>query len=223
MCAVASPPDGISIRAFAALDGCSPTLVRRGIEKGRLTTLPNGNLDPALAGTGWRKSARRAADADVQADAHTARTVHTPPPDVRTPDTAAGSVKPASPPLDPDNPDDAEAIDSFIQRVLRGDFADLVEAEKAKENGLALKHLLDGRRKAGSLISFKAAQDAFFAQGRQDRDAWTAWAPRVATELAAEFGIDSRALAEALGRLVHQHLSELGEPEFEPGRDDAEG
>jgi hypothetical protein len=46
---------GVSIREFARLDGCSESLVRKGIANGQLTKLANGRLNPALARTPWRQ------------------------------------------------------------------------------------------------------------------------------------------------------------------------
>lgn len=51
--------DGISIREFAKRDGCNDKLVRRAIAEGHLAKLPNGKIDPALVGTGWRPGNRR--------------------------------------------------------------------------------------------------------------------------------------------------------------------
>lgn len=47
---------GISIREFARRDGCDERLVRRAIGEGRLRKLPDGTLDEAMVGTGWRAS-----------------------------------------------------------------------------------------------------------------------------------------------------------------------
>ena len=52
---------GISIREFSRRDGCSDTLVHKAIKTGRLQALPDGSIDPALIGTGWRKANRRKA------------------------------------------------------------------------------------------------------------------------------------------------------------------
>ncbi len=49
---------GVSQREFARLDGCSPTLVRQGLEKGKLIAFADGTIDPALAGTPWRQTAQ---------------------------------------------------------------------------------------------------------------------------------------------------------------------
>lgn len=54
MCA---PMLGVSGRAFAKLDRCTENRVRRGIARGELATLADGTLDPAIAGTAWRKQA----------------------------------------------------------------------------------------------------------------------------------------------------------------------
>lgn len=189
----------LSIREFARRDGCNEKLVRRAISDGHLRPSPDGKLTADLVGTGWRKTNRRGADtADIPADILA--------------DTA-----------------DIESLledgraDDFIRQVLSGNFAEMAEAERIKENGLALKHLLDARRKAGALIDLGAAQDAFFRVSRDNRDAWMGWVPRIAVSAAAELRIDERQLAEVLTRYVHQHLTELGEPEFEPDSDPAEG
>jgi hypothetical protein len=51
---------GISIREFARRDGCDDKLVRRAIERGNIALQPDGSIDPALVGTGWRRNNRRA-------------------------------------------------------------------------------------------------------------------------------------------------------------------
>jgi hypothetical protein len=60
---------GISQREFARRDGCSKTLVRRGLSQGRLIAFDDGSLDPALVGTPWRRGNQLAdLDADVPTD-----------------------------------------------------------------------------------------------------------------------------------------------------------
>lgn len=51
----------ISAREFARRDGCSHTLVARGIRRGSLKTDREGRPFAAQVGSGWRKSNRRAA------------------------------------------------------------------------------------------------------------------------------------------------------------------
>lgn len=45
----------VSVRAFAKLDGGSHTPVSKAIKRGNLPVTANSLIDPALAGTGWRK------------------------------------------------------------------------------------------------------------------------------------------------------------------------
>lgn len=52
---------------------------------------------------------------------------------------------------------------------------------------------------------------AVFAYARAERDAWLAWAARVAPELAAEAGADIRLVASMLDRAVRVHLAELAD------------
>lgn len=46
---------GLSPNEFAKRDGCSRTLVRRGVTQGKLIAYDDGSIDPSLAGTPWRK------------------------------------------------------------------------------------------------------------------------------------------------------------------------
>jgi hypothetical protein len=51
---------GVTNSQFAALDGCSEKRIRTGRRRGELPILPDGSLDPALAGSPWRARTRRA-------------------------------------------------------------------------------------------------------------------------------------------------------------------
>ncbi len=229
---MSAPVSGISIREFATRDGCNEKLVRRAIGNGRLSALPDGKLDPALVGTLWRKSAMHGADSKT-ADADTADTSDASADigaagDSRKPPTglAPRESRPVAPLEAPPGelaPDEFAAAETFIRDVLNGKFASYADAERIKENGLALKHMLDGQRKAGLLIPLQAAQDAFFKAARDNRDAWAGWVGRVAVLAAAELGVEARRLTEVLNVHVHQHLTELGQPEFDPVYDRSEG
>lgn len=212
--ALSAGRQGASIREFAGLDGCDEALVRRALRNGKLKAFSDGSVDRSLAGTGWRKSNRNASDASVPAAAD-----NSPKPGRLT----APVLTVPGRPLDLDEVISAGLADEFIRKVLSGEFADLADAERIKENGLALKHLLDARRKAGALIPLEAAQDAFFRTARDMRDAWMGWVPRIAVTAAAELNVEVRLLTEVLTRQVHLHLSELGEPEFDAVNDAAEG
>lgn len=205
------PPSAlVSVREFARLDGCDDKLVRRAIKAGKLPISDDGKLDPALAGSGWRKQNRRAAgSADTGADtgkmsAQGVRTnaraekVSAPTAD----ETAAAGEEMFS-----------EEVEGFLDNVLAGQYADTIMAERVKENALAAKHLLAARRDAGHLVEIEQAEDVLFEIQRAQRDAWMNFPTRVGPVLAAELGMDADKVVEALTVHVHQQLDDLGEPE----------
>ena len=194
------PP--VSVRAFAKLDGCSHTLVQRAIKEGRLSTDENGKIDPALAGTGWRKENRRAGNVATGGNTKVAKVATSP----KKPPTAE-EVEGATEELF------AEEAEDFLNKVLAGDFADIATAERIKENGLAAKHLLAARRDAGHLVEIEVAETVLFETQRSQRDAWMNFPTRVGPLLAAELGLDADKVVEALTVHVHQQLDDLGEPE----------
>lgn len=51
---------GISQSEFARRDGCSKTLVQRGVKSGALVAYADGSIDPSLVGTPWRAGNRAA-------------------------------------------------------------------------------------------------------------------------------------------------------------------
>lgn len=198
---------GISRREFAQREQCDEALVRRAIKKKKLATYEDGSLDSALVGSPWRQRNRRSAGADQGADKSAL---------VRTA-TVAGRQRVERPaPTPAVEPSEAELRD-FIDRIMAGDFLDEAEAIRVKENALALKHLLDGRKKAGELIDAQAAEAVLFEEFRASRDAWLNFPSRVGPLIAAELGIEADRLVEALSTHVHQQLTDLGEPEADFG------
>jgi hypothetical protein len=184
---------GIGIREFARRDGCDDKLVRRAIQAGRLIALADGTLDPMLVSTGWRKTNRQntmTADAPVRAPSAT---------------RSQPSELIAAPHEDSD-------LDGFVNRLLAGQFATLVEAERVKENALALKHVLAAQREAGALIEIESAESVVFDVFRASRDAWLNWPARVGALIAADLGLEADKLTEVLTAHVHQHLTDLGTP-----------
>ena len=47
---------GISLRAYARMRGCSLTAVQKAIASKRITTLPDGTIDPERANQEWAKN-----------------------------------------------------------------------------------------------------------------------------------------------------------------------
>lgn len=192
---MSAPQKLVSIREFARLDGCSDKLVRRAITEGKLTLSADSKLDAALAGSGWRRTNRRAAEG-ANKGADTAK-------------MSAPRADTRGQPVDPATLNDTD----FIAEVLAGRYFDVAMAERVKENGLAAKNLLAARKEAGDVVDLEVAEAVLFEQARAFRDAWQNWPSRVAPLIAAELGVAVEPVLEALNEHVHQQLSDLGEPE----------
>lgn len=198
-----SAPATVSVREFARLDGCDEKLVRRAVKSGKLRLSDDGKLDPALAGTGWRKTNRRAADSadtseNVRSNVRIRKKVSAP---------SADEVAGASEELF------AEEIEGFLDNVLAGNYADTATAERIKENALAAKHLIAARKEAGSLVEIETAKLVLFETQRSQRDAWLNFPTRIGPLLAADLGVEADKVVEAITVHVHQQLDDLGEPE----------
>lgn len=82
------------------------------------------------------------------------------------------------------------------------------EAQRRKENYLALLRQLEFEVKSGRLIDADAVQTESFNQARQERDALMNWPSRVSPLIAAELGCDQVKLAVVLEKYVREFLSE---------------
>lgn len=201
-----SSSTGLSIRAFAKLDGCTHTTVRRAISGGKLPVFADGTIDARHAGGEWRQQNRRAEGGTSRGTK--GGTSHAP-----------RSTVPAA--ADPGGEVFAEEADRFLNDVLAGRYRTLAEAERVKENALAAKHLLAARRESGELVELEMAEAALFETTRTMRDAWLNWPVRVAPLIAAALGISADALATQMSEHVHQQIADLGEPDGSEFRDDA--
>lgn len=192
---MSAPPNMVSLREFARLDGCSDKLVRNAVKDGKLPVSADRKIDAALAGTGWRQQNRRAAEgADKGAD--------TPP--ASAPSALSGT--------DADLSAGSVQIDNFIADFLAGRMLSRADAERVKENGAAAKNLLAAMQEAGDVIDIGVAEAILFDQAREFRDAWMNWPARVGPMLAAELGITPDPVVEALNKYVQQQLDDLGDP-----------
>lgn len=107
----------------------------------------------------------------------------------------------------------SEEVESFLDNVLAGNYADTATAERVKENALAAKHLLAARHAAGHLVEVEQAETVLFETQRGQRDAWINFPSRIGPLLAAELGVDADKVVEALTVHVHQQLADLGNPQ----------
>lgn len=121
--------EGISIREFGRREGCSDTLVRKALKSGHLKAFDDGTLDPSLVGTGWRKGNRSAAN-----------------------ESANGSrgSRPANPVAAMPDETPAEAAERIV--TAGGATMDMAEAERVKENYLALLRQLEYDQKSGAVV-----------------------------------------------------------------------
>jgi hypothetical protein len=125
----------LSIRAFAKLDGCDESLVRRALRDGHLVKNPNGKLDASLAGGPWRKRNRIKADE--------ARTE----PDKSADNDVWGAVQ-----ADASAPDD-DAINVQAAKLVRThEHTTLAEALRRKEVALMVLRELEAGREQGKLV-----------------------------------------------------------------------
>ena len=141
---------GVSIREFARRDGCDDKLVRRALQTGHLLALPDGKLDPALVGSGWRKENRRGADTGADTGADKPRGVRTSRSQVPRPSAAPAAAVEL----------EAQPHGGALKRSHRpqteppagqGELT-LVEAERLKEQSLARLRQLDYDTRSGQVV-----------------------------------------------------------------------
>lgn len=116
--------EGITKSEFARRDGCSPVLVGKAVRRGHLPLLPDGKIDAALVGTGWRQGNRHT-------DAR-------PPP---SPEEVARS-----------RGVDMGTIQAAQKLMEEGGVLSIPDAERMKENYLARLRQLEYEQKAGALV-----------------------------------------------------------------------
>jgi hypothetical protein len=190
----------ITVREFARRESCDEKQVRRGIEKGLLVKDSAGFLDAAQVGSGWRKTNRRGRDTGAAATADipevVRRNVRSPP--VRTLDAV----------------EDDESLDDAAMRIAIATAPfPRVEAERIKENYLALLKKLEYEQKEGSLVEIGVAGQVLFEASRAARDTWLNWPSRVGPLVAADLGLEADRVTEVLTGYVHEQIDQLGEPE----------
>lgn len=116
--------------------------------------------------------------------------------------------------------DDAEATpERFVNEVLKGAFASVADADRIKQNALALMRVLESQEMAGKLIDIERAEHIIFGAFRSIRDSWMNWPTRVGALVAADLGLEADKVTEVLTNHVQEHLGELGEPDADLRRE----
>lgn len=134
--------EAISIREFARRDGCDEKIVRRKLLSGHLVALPDGGLDPALVGTGWRE--RRVLKKRNAGNADRAETT-----------ASAADIRPG------ETSEEAAARLVYVDGRVFGTEAD---AKRHKESFLAHQRQLDYDRDVGSVVAIKDVLSAVAAE-----------------------------------------------------------
>jgi hypothetical protein len=106
---------------------------------------------------------------------------------------------------------DESAALSFIERLMSGQFAPIVEANQVKENALAAKHLLEARKAAGELVEMKVAEGVLAEAAQHARDSWLNFPSRIGPLLATDLGVEPGKIVEALTGYVHKELDQLAD------------
>ncbi|WP_232019217.1 elements of external origin [Sulfuritortus calidifontis] len=179
---------GLSIRAYARHRGVSHVAVKKAIDTGRITPLPDGTIDPQAADAQWAQNTlqpRRAAAADKAPATKVRVEPATPPPPRETPEVA-------TPPLS------AGGTSLLQARTVN-------EVLKAQLNKVELAH------RKRELVDRAQAVAHVFKLARIERDAWLNWPARVSGQMASTLGVDPHTMHVALEAAVREHLIELGE------------
>ena len=180
---------GLSIRAYARHRGVSHVAVKKAIDTGRISQLPDGTIDPVVADAQWAANTTptRRSVADVasdkpapQASAATPTRLQREAPEVPTPALSSGGT-------------------SLLQaRTVN-------EVVKAQTNKVRLARL------KGELVDRSQAVAHVFKLARAERDAWLNWPARISSQMAAGLGVDAHVLHVALDAAVRQQLQDLGD------------
>lgn len=180
---------GLSIRAYARHRGVSHVAVKKAIDTGRITPLPDGTIDPEAADAQWAQNTlqpRKATAAEKEPATKARVAPATPPqPPRETPEVAA-------PPLS------AGGTSLLQARTVN-------EVLKAQLNKVELAH----RKK--ELVDRAQAVAHVFKLARIERDAWLNWPARISGQMASELGVDAHTMHVVLEAAVREHLIELGE------------
>lgn len=181
---------GLSIRAYARHRGVSHVAVKKAIDTGRITALPDGTIDPDAADAQWAQNTLQPRRAATQEQASSPKPRRAPATADATPTREAS--EPGAPPLS------AGGTSLLQARTVN-------EVLKAQLNKVELAH----RKK--ELVDRAQAVAHVFKLARIERDAWLNWPARISAQMAAKLGVDPHTMHIALEAAVREHLQELGE------------
>jgi hypothetical protein len=186
---------GLSIRAYARHRGVSHVAVKKAIDTGRITPLPDGTIDPVVADAQWAANTTP-----------TRRPVAEPATEKPAPQVSAtGREMPQAPAKavrdTPESP--TPALSSGGTSLLQARTVN--EVVKAQTNKVRLAQL------KGELVDRAQAVAHVFKLARAERDAWLNWPARISSQMAAGLGVEPHALHVALDAAVREQLQDLGD------------
>ncbi len=186
---------GLSIRAYARHRGVSHVAVKKAIDTGRITPLPDGTIDPVVADAQWAANTtptRRSAT-----DAPSGK----PTPQV----SAVAREMPQAP---------AKAVRDTPEAptpVLSSGGTSLLQARTVNEVVKAQTNKVRLAQLKGELVDRAQAVAHVFKLARAERDAWLNWPARISAQMAAGLGVEPHALHVALDAAVREQLQDLGD------------
>jgi hypothetical protein len=184
---------GLSIRAYARHRGVSHVAVKKAIDTGRITPLPDGTIDPVAADAQW------AANTTPNRRSVAAESREAPQAPIAAREIPQASAKVLREAAEPPTPALSSGGTSLLQaRTVN-------EVVKAQTNKVRLARL------KGELVDRSQAVAHVFKLARAERDAWLNWPARISAQMAAGLGVDPHVLHVALDAAVRQQLQDLGD------------
>ena len=188
---------GLSIRAYARHRGVSHVAVKKAIDTGRITPLPDGTIDPVAADAQWAANTtptRRSVAAEPQ----------------EAPQLAAATRETPQAPTSASNRTQREVADPPTPALSTGGTS-LLQARTVNEVLKAQLNKVSLAERKKELVDRAQAVAHVFKLARVERDAWLNWPARVSAQIAIKVQADPHLLHIALEAAVRDHLQELGE------------
>jgi hypothetical protein len=197
---------GISRRQYAAHRGCVESAVRKAIATERITTEPDGSIDPAKADAQWDRQtdpARQRGPHAKELGARMAATTRAATKAVPTAAIRAVAETLREPGAEPEPGEAGTGEVSFLRARMANE---VLKAQTAKVRLQKMK---------GDLVDRARATGMVFDLARRERDAWLGWPPRVAANMAAELGVEAHRMELLLDTYLRAHLAEMAEVRIE--------
>lgn len=188
---------GLSIRAYARHRGVSHVAVKKAIDTGRISQLPDGTIDPVVADAQWAANT-----------APTRRSVAAEPKEA--PQLAAATRETPQAPTSASNRTQREVADPPTPALSTGGTS-LLQARTVNEVVKAQTNKVRLARLKGELVDRSQAVAHVFKLARAERDAWLNWPARISAQMAAGLGVDPHVLHVALDAAMRQQLQDLGD------------